>query len=382
MKRRQVLATGAALAVGAALPQLTGGVAHAARPAVGRVPARAEIVAVLRRVADHWIGAHTDPGDNQWARATFYSGLLALHRLTREPRYLAYATAWAEKHSYGLHNGVTTRHADDHCAGQAYLDLYELDATPDPAKIAAIEDSLARMVANSAEKHDDWWWDDALHMAMPPFARLGALRGDPAYWDAMHALYVHTRSAEGGPGLLDPGTGLWYRDKRFLPGGIASPSGKPVLWSRGNGWVAGAHTKVLAVLPAGHPDVPSYRSALAAELTALRGIQRSDGFWNVNLADPGHLPGPETSGTAFFAYGAAYAARTGLVPKDAFREVAARAWKGMVDKAVHPDGFLGYVQNVGDRPESSQPVTYDSTADFGVGGFLLAGTELAALADG
>jgi len=44
-----------------------------------------------------------------------------------------------------------------------------------------------------------------------------------------------------------------------------------------------------------------------------------------------------------------------------------------------PDGFLGYVQKVGDRPESSQLVTYDSTADFGVGACLLGGTDLARL---
>lgn len=60
--------------------------------------------------------------------------------------------------------------------------------------------------------------------------------------------------------------------------------------------------------------------------------------------------------------------------------VVARAWNGMVATAVHPDGFLGFVQKVGDRPESSRPVTYESTADFGVGAFLLAGTELARLA--
>jgi unsaturated rhamnogalacturonyl hydrolase len=35
---------------------------------------------------------------------------------------------------------------------------------------------------------------------------------------------------------------------------------------------------------------------------------------------------------------------------------------------------------VGYAPESTQPVTTNSTADFGVGGFLLAGTELAKLA--
>ncbi|MFI1620747.1 glycoside hydrolase family 88 protein [Streptomyces lydicus] len=380
MERRKFLTAGAALTAGTALSVRPAAAAPGPRPQ-DRLPARAEIVAVLRKVADHWIGAHTDPGDNQWARATFFSGLMALHRLTREPRYLAYARDWAERHAYGLHNGVTTRHADDHCAGQTYLDLYALDAAPDPAKIAAIEDSVRRMVATSAEKHDDWWWDDALHMAMPPFARLGALRDDPAYWDAMHALYTHTKSAEGGPGLYDPGSGLWYRDKRFLPGGMSSPNGKPVLWSRGNGWVAAAHAKVLAVLPDGFAPVRAYRGTLVRELAALRAVQRSDGFWNVNLADPAHLPGPETSGTAFFAFGTAYALRAGLVPRGTYRPVAARAWNAMVTTAVQPDGFLGYVQNVGDRPESSQPVTRDSTADFGVGAFLLAGTELVALGE-
>jgi rhamnogalacturonyl hydrolase YesR len=115
-------------------------------------------------------------------------------------------------------------------------------------------------------------------------------------------------------------------------------------------------------------------------VTAVAGIQRTDGFWNVNLADATHLPGPETSGTSFFLYGTSYAIRAGLVDRRAYVPVAARAWNGLVTTAVHPDGFLGYVQNVGDRPESSQPVTYDSTANFGVGAFLLAGTELARLA--
>ncbi|WP_239091772.1 hypothetical protein [Streptomyces sp. SID14478] len=97
MRRRHFLAGAAALTASTALAPL----AHAA-PRTAALPTRAEIVAVLRRVADHWIGAHTDPGDNLWANATFFSGLLALHRLTGEARYLAYARDWAEGHDYGL----------------------------------------------------------------------------------------------------------------------------------------------------------------------------------------------------------------------------------------------------------------------------------------
>ncbi|MFJ8383899.1 glycoside hydrolase family 88 protein [Streptomyces sp. NPDC094438] len=375
MNRRQLLVSSAALA--AALP-LAPSASAAART---RLPRRDEIVSVLRRVADHWIGTHTAPGDNGWARATFFSGLMALHRLTGEARYLAYARGWAESHSYGLIGGVTTRHADNQCAGQTYLDLYGVE--PDPQKIAAIEECLHRMVAvDRPDKDDDWWWADALHMAMPPFARIGVLRNDAAYTEKLYRLYDHTKRAEGGPGLCDPALGLWFRDKRFvsgLPGAITSPSGKPVIWSRGDGWVAGAHVKTLKALPPDAPHVAEYREALVRLVTAAARIQRADGFWNVNLADPGHFPGPETSGTAFLAYGTAYAVRAGLVGHGAFLPVAVRALQGLTTTAAHPDGFLGYVQGVGDRPDSSQPVTYDTTADFGVGAFLLAGTELAAL---
>ncbi|WP_369264725.1 glycoside hydrolase family 88 protein [Streptomyces sp. R35] len=379
MHRRRLLAGAAALTASASLvPSLTG-TAHATpRAASPGLPPRAEITAVLRRVADQWIGAHTDPGDNGWANATFFSGLLALQRLTGSARYLAYARGWAEKHAYGLNGGVTTRHADNHNAGQAYLDLYERE--PDEQKLTAIETSLHRMVyEDQPDKNDDWWWDDALHMAMPPFARIGVLRQDPQYGEKLYALYHHTKRIEGGPGLYDATTGLWYRDKRFLPGGITSPTGKPVVWSRGNGWVTGGHAKTLKALPPGAPHTAEYRDTLTRLVTAVAGVQRGDGFWNVNLADATHLPGPETSGTSFFLYGTSYAIGAGLADRPTYLPVAARAWNGLVTTAVHPDGFLGYVQNVGDRPESSQPVTYDTTAGFGVGAFLLAGTELALL---
>lgn len=377
MYRRRLLVGGSALAAAASLQPALTGTAHAAPPA-GRLPSKSAVVAVLRRVADQWIGAHTDPGDNGWANATFFSGLLALQRLTGSPRYLAYAMEWAEKHAYALRGGVTTRHADNHNAGQAYLDLYEIE--PDEQKLTAIETSLHRMIyTDQPDKNDDWWWDDALHMAMPPFARLGALREDPQYWEKLYALYRHTKHAEGGPGLYDDATGLWYRDKRFLPGGIVSPSGRPVVWSRGNGWVAGGHTKILKVLPPGERHTAEYRDTLTRLVTAVAGVQRGDGFWNVNLADATHLPGPETSGTSFFLYGTSYAIRAGLVHRAAYLPVATRAWNGLVSTAVHPDGFLGYVQGVGYGPESSQPITYDSTADFGVGAFLLGGTEFARL---
>src|ERR687883_304557 len=60
------------------------------------------------------------------------------------------------------------------------------------------------------------------------------------------------------------------------------------------------------------------------------------------LAPP--FPGAETSGTASFAYGLAYGIRAGLLERATYLPVLARAWNGMVGKAVRADGSLGYVQ--------------------------------------
>ncbi|WP_460687350.1 hypothetical protein [Niabella aquatica] len=51
----------------------------------------------------------------------------------------------------------------------------------------------------------------------------------------------------------------------------------------------------------------------------------------------------------------------------------------MSDEAIHPNGFLGYVQSTGKEPKDGQPVTYDKQPDFedyGLGCLLLAGSEI------
>lgn len=373
-RRRFLKLAGASTLALPASAALTTQAAHAA-PA-DTLPARSAVIATVRKVNDYWINTHPSPGANTWDPATYYSGAMAAYRLTREPNYLDYTRAWAESHSYGLNGGVTTRVADNHCAGQAYLDLYE--ELGGEEKIAAIEESLHRMVyTDQPEKNDDWWWVDALHMAMPPFARLSVLRGDPEYARKMYDLYYHTKQVEGG-GLYDYDWELWYRDSNYAPGGAKhlSPNGLPVFWSRGDGWAHAAHAKVLSVLPANDPHVQEYRNNLAGLARGLAPYQRSDGFWNPSLVDPDHYGSKETSGTAFFTFAMAWGIRAGILNRTTYLPVVARAWNGMVADAVREDGFLGWVQNVGAEPA---PVSADSTRDFGVGAFLMAGSEVARL---
>ncbi|WP_231121784.1 glycoside hydrolase family 88 protein [Motilibacter peucedani] len=371
MSRRTVLRSGAALA---AAP-LVGRVRPAAVPAV--LPSRRSVLAAVRLVNDAWLAAHPRPGDNRWAHATYVDGCLAAYAVTRERRYLAYAERWAEAADYRLHGGPRTRDADDMCAGQAYYALHTL--APDPAKLASVDSAVLRMAHRSGPgSDDDWWWVDALHMAMPVFCRVARHTGDPTVLPAMWRLYSDAKHRRG---LYDRSSELWFRDGRFVPpAGLRSPHGAPVFWSRGNGWAFAAHAKTLSILPGHSPHRREYLNNLQALARSTARTQRADGFWGVDLADPDDHPGPETSGTALFVHSLAHGVRAGLLDRATCLPVAVRAWNAMVATAVHSDGFLGYVQGVGDSPSSSQPVTRDTTADFAVGAFLRAGSALARLA--
>ncbi|MBB5873779.1 rhamnogalacturonyl hydrolase YesR [Allocatelliglobosispora scoriae] len=377
MDRRTLLRAGTALAGGIGAAGLPG----TALAAPGTtLPARSAVLAGMRLVNDYWINGHADPGNNQWARATYVSGTIAAYRATGVASYLTYARNWAQQNNYALNGGTSTRHADNHNAGQAYYDLYEIDGNA--SHLTAINESIRLMVYGSNTSNTDWWWVDALHMAMPVFVRVANYRNDATYLTKLGKLYDYTKKQISGVGLWNATDRLWYRDAGYIwPNGSGShsPNGKKVYWSRGNGWALAAHAKVLALLPATDPKRAEYVSTLQALSAALPGIQRADGFWNVNLADAAHRGGPETSGTAFFTYGLAYGIRTGLLPSATYLPVVAKAWNGMVATAVRPSGLLGWVQGVGANPDSSQPVTSTSTSDFGVGAFLLAGSEVAKL---
>jgi rhamnogalacturonyl hydrolase YesR len=349
------------------------------------LPAPEAILARLRLVNDRFLLNWPNPGadivtdrarpDNIWTRATYFEGLMALHRVAPDARYVDYAVRWGESHRWGLAYGSTTdRNADNQCCGQTYLDLYALD--PKPERIRDIKTAIDAMVNSS--KRDDWWWIDALQMAMPLFARFGVLTGDPRYFTAMHELYAHTRSVQGGKGLYNSVEHLWWRDADFDPP-YTEPNGAHCYWSRGNGWVFAALVRVLEVLPADESHRAEYLRTFQDMAAALVPLQRPDGFWNVSLKDPDHYGGRELSGTAFFTYGMAWGITKGHLPRATYLPVVARAWHALSNHAVRPDGTLAYVQGTGKQPSDSQPVNYDSAPnfdDFGTGAFLLAGSAV------
>jgi len=353
----------------------------AAAPAV---PEQAEILKTLRLTNEYFMAKWPDTGkeivtnrarpSNIWTRAVYYEGLMDLYKIDADKRYVDYAISWGEAHKWGLNRGVRTFDADNHCAGQTYLALYDMD--PKPERMRDIKASIDRVISEDGDAA--WWWIDALQMAMPVFAKLGVMHNDPKYIDKMHAMYLHTKNRHGDNGLFNPADGLWWRDKDFDPP-YTEPNGEDCYWSRGNGWVVAAMVRTLEILPKDSAYTTEYTKMLVTMCEALRKVQREDGFWNVSLHDPKNFGGKETSGTSLFIYGMAWGVRKGLLPRDVYEPVIFKAWNAMASESVHPNGFLGYLQGTGKEPKDGQPVTFESKPDFedyGLGCFLMAGVEV------
>jgi rhamnogalacturonyl hydrolase YesR len=349
------------------------------------MPSRADTLKAMHAVNDYFMAKWPDPGrpiehpnrtrpSNIWTRGVYYEGLMQLWAVDPSPRQLDYAIRWGEFHQWGLRGEARTRNADNQCAGQTYIDLYKLD--PRPERIRDIRQSFDLMIESG--RSNDWTWIDAAQMAMPALAKLGALLDEPKYFDYMHALYLDMKLRQGGSGLFNPEDGLWWRDRSFTPP-YREPNGEDCYWARGNGWVVAALIRTLDALPANSPYREEYTNMLRVMCDALRKVQRSDGFWNVSLHDPGNFGGKEVTGTSLFTAGMAWGVRHGVLERAVYEPVIARAWSALLREGVRGDGFLRYVQGTGKEPKDSQPVGPDREPDFedfGIGCFLLAGAEV------
>jgi rhamnogalacturonyl hydrolase YesR len=303
---------------------------------------------------------------------------MALNGVDPQASYVNYAVSWGNSHSWGLVGGTTTRSADNQCAGQTYIDLYKMD-TSQAVRLRDIKADIDMVVSGAAV--NDWTWVDAIQMAMPVYAKLGVLTGSTAYFDKMYAMYSNTKNTMGAAGFYSRTEHLWWRDVDFDPP-YTEPNGMSCFWSRGNGWAYAALARVLDTIPASETHRAEYLTDFMAMSEALRAVQRSDGFWNVSLKDPTHFGGDELSGTSLFTYGMAWGVRNGVLPSATYMPVLMKAWAAMAS-SVHTNGFLGWVQGTGKQPSDGQPVTFDSVPnfeDFGLGCFLLGGSEIARLA--
>ena len=308
-----------------------------------------------------------------WTRGVYFEGLMSLYDVDRNPEYIKYVDTWASFHKWTPRNGIKTTDADDQCCEQTYLDRYVQTGKRDDAKLRPTLQNLDLQMASGRVNY--WTWIDAIQMAMPVYLKAYQITGERKYIDYAMKMYRWSRNECGG-GLFNTKSGLWWRDKDFVPP-YKEKDGKDCYWSRGNGWVYAALVKVMSGLQKNDKYYKELKRDFMKMSKALPKCQREDGFWNVSLVSPTTFGGKELTGTALFLYGMSWGINQGLLKEKKYRPICDKIWTALKD-CVHPNGFLGYVQGTGKEPKDSQPVTFDKEPDFddfGLGCFLLGATE-------
>jgi len=368
--------------------------------AVSAQTTKMDVLKAMECANDYFIKKYPDAGaptfvkkqrpSNLWTRGVYFEGLMALAETERQMGgekydiYYKYISDWGNAHKWIPRNGVTTRDADDYCCSQTYIDMGHIAPTVEcfDHLIACRNVPQKQGNGSSTGSFGDWTWIDAIQMGLPALSKLSRvmeLRGDKDYLryaEQGWQMYRTSRDSIAG-GLFNTKEGLWWRDKDFVPP-YKEPNGKNCYWSRGNGWVYAALVRAMEALPS-DPHYKDYKKDYLMMTKALLKCQRQDRYWNVSLHDESNYGGKEMSGTALFIYGMAWGVNKGYLPAKKYVPVIMDTWNAMVKDCVHADGFLGYVQGTGKQPSDSQPVTYDKAPDFddyGLGCFLLAGTEV------
>ncbi|HEY5212696.1 MAG TPA: glycoside hydrolase family 88 protein [Acidobacteriaceae bacterium] len=304
--------------------------------------------------------------NDDWTFAALYVGFMAAAKSIPDKKFEDAMMAMGRQLQW--RPGPNPTHADHQAVGQTYLELYL--QFHDSAMLQPIQRRFDAMM----QRPDDpakplWWWCDALFMAPPVCALLFRATGNKAYLSFLDREWWITSNA-----LYDPKEHLFYRDERYLTKREAN--GQKVFWSRGNGWVIAGLARVLQYLPSDWPTRAKYVTQFRQMAARLAQLQGSDGLWRSGLLDPDAYAFPEVSGSGFIAYAIAWGVNEGLLDRASYVPVAEHAWTGMLSH-VYSDGRLGSIQPVGAAPGQFKPA---SSYVYGVGAFLLAGSELLRLA--
>lgn len=339
------------------------------------------VLSIINKVNGQWQEAHSAQSRAFWDNAAYHTGNMEAYAITKNEDFRKYSEAWSEfnkwkgaksnnkaewKFTYGEKDDYVL-FGDWQICFQTYIDLYNLQ--PNETKVARAKEVMGYQVRTPENRY--WWWADGLYMVMPVMTKLYKLTGEKIYLEKLYEYFTYANSI-----MYDADEMLYYRDAKYVYPGHKTVNGKKDFWSRGNGWVFAGLAKVLQDLPKDDAHYKEYVDKFIGLAKALKPRQGTEGFWTRSLMDPEHAPGYETSGTAFFVYGYLWGINNGYLNQDEFLPVAQKGWDYLSKLALQPDGRVGYVQPIGERAIPGQVVDKKSTANFGVGAFLLAACEM------
>ena len=340
-----------------------------------------EVTSIIQKVNDHWQSTHSRHGNAFWHTSAYHAGNMEAYKVTGIEAYLDYSTQWATENiwmgarslypeDWKYHYGETDEYVlfgDWQTCFQVYADLFQVQN--DSLRIQRAREVMKYQM--STTRNDYWWWADGLFMAMPVMTRLYKVTGDELYLIKMYAYFQYARDL-----MYDDESALFYRDAKYVFPKHATNKGLKDFWARGNGWVLAALARVLDDLPQEDSHREEYIYIFRSIADAVQKSQTTDGYWTRSMLDPEQAPGPETSGTAFFTYGLLWGINHGILDETVFLPVVEKSWFYLTNTALQPDGAVGYVQPIGERAIPGQTIDKNSTADFGVGAFLMAAAEM------
>jgi rhamnogalacturonyl hydrolase YesR len=332
------------------------------------------IAAAMREVADWQLARSQQYFDRIWTWSVLYSGFMAASSSLHDTRYSDAMKTMSEQFRWELRSA--SPNADDQSIGQTYLELYLDNRKPDwisPTQAALdglLTSAQAPIPTNQAQI--PWWWCDALFMAPPVWSRMYSATQDKKY-----LAYIDKHWWETSNLLYDRQRHLYIRDVTFLH--ATDEHGNPIFWSRGNGWVMAGIARTLDHLPPSYPSRPRYETQLREMAAAATGLQdQQSGLWHASLLNREDFPLPEASGSALMTFAIAWGVNHGILNRSIYSPVIARAWGGLIQQ-VYADGRLGCIQQTGSAPAHYLP---SSSYTYGVGAFLLAGSEVLRLSQG
>ena len=340
-----------------------------------KIPPRADTFALMHRVND-WQTAHPvmKPDDRNWERGTWYTGVMAAWKASRDRKFYNQALDWGRQHNWQV--GTEWGGANRLFCVQTWLELYFVEK--DKAMIQPAIDWLASNAPNSPGGAKRWYLErnakgdrayvDSLYGAAA-LAMLAKATKDRKYLEIMHAFFDDVTGE-----LFDKEAGLYYRDNRYI--GQTTANGRKVFWSRGNGWVFAGIPRVLDYLPKSDPKRTQYLDIFRQMAASLVKRQGNDGLWRPNLDDAEAIAVPETSGTGFFCYSLAWGINNRILDRTKYLPAVKKAWAGLRAN-VSPEGKVLWGQQVDGQPN---PVKQESTHEYVTGTFLLAGSEISKLA--
>ncbi len=335
-------------------------------------PTAGSILATMERVADWQLRNPSTHAPTDWTQAAGYTGLMALVDISGSDKYREAMLAMASSNKWQL--GPRAYHADDHCVGQTYAELYltyreprmiadlrgRFDAILEkPSSVGSLDFGQRNGLAL-----ERWSWCDALFMAPPTWIRLYASTGDKRYLDFAVSNWWTTSDY-----LYDKDEHLYFRDSSYFS--RREPNGQKIFWSRGNGWVMAGLVRMLEFLPTNNPDRPRFERQFTEMAAKVLSCQQPDGLWRASLLDPEDYPMQETSGSGFYTYALTWGVNQGLLDREVYSPAVHRAWATLASM-VDPDGKLTHVQPIGADPKK---FSENATEIYGVGAFLLAGSE-------